>query len=72
VTINSDEDLNVSGLLYLLKLISILKETPPKVIADYLGLKIVYGLASGTTAGMRATLFKFSQALTGAIVPPTR
>jgi len=72
VTINSDEDLNVSGLSYLLKLIPILKETPPKVIADYIGLKIVYGLASGTTAGMRGALFKFSQALTGAIQPPTR
>jgi len=72
VTINADEDVNVAGLSYLLKVITILKETPPKVIADYIGLRIATGVASGTTAAMRAILFKFTQALTGAKEPPAR
>jgi predicted metalloendopeptidase len=72
VAVNTDEQLNVAGLTYLLNVLPILKAAPQKVVADYIGLRVASGVASSTTEAMRAILFKFTQALTGAKEPATR
>jgi hypothetical protein len=56
----------------LFQLIALLKSTPLKVVADYLGWMTVMKMAPESTEAMRNISFRFNQALTGVSKPFSR
>ncbi|ODM97501.1 Neprilysin [Orchesella cincta] len=72
VAITDNEFTIVNELEYIRNLIPILKGAEADTIANYIVWRLVSGLIPDTNAAMRAIVFKFQQALTGATVPSTR
>jgi hypothetical protein len=69
IQIPESEPISAAGEPYFTKVLKILKNADPEVMADYLGWRVVQALIPETTLKMRNLTASFNQVILGASQP---